>query len=198
MSHGPRPSQFKIKSCERSDEPGKAHALTFSCFRRRPFLSRDGSRRWFVDALDAARRDHHFHVWAYVIMPEHVHVIVYPTEPEYSISDFLSDVKLPVTRKALAHVRRNAPMFLPRMRDRQPNGDVHYRFWQRGGGYDRDLKETQTILNEIDYVHANPVRRGLAATPVDWEWSSARFFIGREDVPLQPDVETIPFGRPRR
>jgi hypothetical protein len=45
------------------------------------------------------------------------------------------------------------------MADIQPNGTVQYRFWQRGGGHDRNLMESTAIWAEIDYIHANPVRR---------------------------------------
>jgi hypothetical protein len=69
------------KACKRYNTPGHAHALTFSCFRRQAFLSKDQSRQWLIEAIDRARQKLHFHVWAYVIMPEHAHLLVWPTEP---------------------------------------------------------------------------------------------------------------------
>jgi putative transposase len=48
------------KLCRRINEPGHAHALTFSCFQRRPFLSKDGSRRWLIAAIEQARAKHAF------------------------------------------------------------------------------------------------------------------------------------------
>ena len=134
------------KRCRRYNEPGHAHALTFSCFRRQPFLARDRSRQWLVDALARGCRQHAMHLWAWVIMPEHAHVLVWPTRREYDISRFLQSMKTSVTRTALAFVRRHAPDFLARMRDAQPNGEVHFRFWQRGGGHDRNVFESVTIF----------------------------------------------------
>src|SRR5947207_8047626 len=64
------------KRCRSYNTPGEAHELTFSCFWRLPLLSKDRSRQWFVEALDDAPRRRDFLVWAYLIMPEHVHVIV--------------------------------------------------------------------------------------------------------------------------
>ena len=58
------------------------------------------------------------------------------------------------------------------MTDLQPNGKRCIRFWQRGGGYDRNLWEPRYIWEMIDYIHANPVRRGLCAVPEQWPWSS--------------------------
>ena len=63
------------KRCRSYNTPGEAHELTFSCFRRLPLLCKDRSRQWFVEALDEAVGGI-FLVWAYLIMPEHVHVIV--------------------------------------------------------------------------------------------------------------------------
>jgi putative transposase len=163
----------KRKTCRRFNEPGHAHSLTFCCFCRRSFLSKDRTRQWLVEAIDRARRLQAFDLWAYVIMPEHVHLLIWPRQAPYSVSEILTSVKRPVSLKALSHVRRSAPAFLSQMEDRQPGGRVHYRFWQRGGGYDRNLTEPNTVWAEIDYFHANPVRRGLCQTATQWPWSSA-------------------------
>jgi REP element-mobilizing transposase RayT len=86
------------KTCKRYNTPGHAHALTFSCFRRQAFLSKDGSRQWMIEAIDRARDKLHFHVWAYVIMPEHAHLLVWPTEKEYDISEILNAIKQSVAK----------------------------------------------------------------------------------------------------
>ena len=161
------------KTCHRFNDVGHAHALTFSCFRRQPFLSKDRSRQWLAAAVNQGCQKSGFDVWAYVIMPEHVHLLVWPSQIEYNISDLLRCIKLSVSKRALSFVRANAPEFLRQMEDRQPNGVVSYRFWQRGGGYDRNLTEPKTIGWQIDYLHNNPVRRGLCVQPEDWYWSSA-------------------------
>jgi putative transposase len=106
-------------------------------------------------------------------MPEHAHLLVWPTELKYDISEILSSLKQSVAKRALIFVRREAPDFLPRMEDRQPGGKTHYRFWQRGGGYDRNVVEPYTVFQQIEYIHNNPVRRGLCERAEDWYWSSA-------------------------
>jgi putative transposase len=180
------------KTCKRYNDPGHAHALTFSCFRRQPFLSKDGSRRWLIEAIDRARLKHRFHVWVYVIMPEHAHLLIWPTEAKYDISQVLNSIKQSVAKRALLHVRREAPSFLSRMEDRQPNGKAHYRFWQRGGGYDRNVIEPNTAHQEIEYFHDNPIRRGLCTKPEDWYWSSAADYFGLRAGPLSIDRESLP------
>ena len=180
------------KQCRRYNDPGHAHALTFSCFHQRPFLSRRRSRQWMIEAISDSRTKHRFALWAYVLMPEHVHLLIWPTQPEYSISRILSSLKQPVAKRALLHVRQFAPSFLHQMEDRQPSGTVHHRFWQRGGGYDRNLTEPNTIWWEIEYIHANPVRRGLCLTPTDWAWSSAAEFATPGTGLLSIDRASIP------
>jgi putative transposase len=180
------------KTCKRYNDAGHAHALAFSCFRRQPFLSKDGSRTWFVEAVERARAKHAFHIWAYVIMPEHVHLLVWPTKASYSISEILNSIKQSVSKRALLYVAHKAPAFLSRMQDRQPNGEVHFRFWQRGGGFDRNVVQPSTAYHEIEYMHNNPVRRGLCRQAVDWFWSSAADYADLRTGPFRIDREPLP------
>jgi putative transposase len=175
------------KTVKSYNTPGEAHELTFSCFQRLPLLGKDRGRQWFLEALDQARVRRQFLLWAYVIMPEHVHVIVWPRGPAYEVRLIRAALKIPVQRKALAFLRRQESPFLEHLRDVQPNGEVHYRFWQRGGGYDRNINEPATLRTMIDYIHCNPVRRGLVAQAVDWPWSSARFYADAGKVLLEMD-----------
>ena len=176
----PNDGRFRVhrKRCRRFNEAGHAHALTFSCFQRQAFLSRDRTRRWVLEAIESAREAHRFHVWAYVLMPEHVHFLIWPQIAEYDIGAILSSLKQPVAKKAVNHVRTYAPAFLDRMADLQPGGRTVYRFWQRGGGYDRNLREPRYIWETIDYFHLNPVRRGLCQRPEEWIWSSGGIMPG--------------------
>jgi putative transposase len=169
------------------NDPGHAHELTFSCFHRLRLFAKDRSRLWFVSAMELARQRYDFAVWAYAIMPEHIHIIVCPRQDKYEIRQVRSALKIPVQRKALSYLREQAPEFLDRLCDRQPNGEIHYRFWQRGGGYDRNVTNTETLLKMVDYIHENPIRRGLVERATDWIWSSARFYEGYSDVPIAMD-----------
>lgn len=182
----------KHKSCRRYNDPGHAHALTFSCFQRQPFLGRDRTREWFIQSLEAARERLHFDVWAYVLMPEHCHLLIWPRGALYSISAILQAIKLPVARRAVSWIKTHCPSKLSLMRDEQPSGEVAHRFWQRGGGFDQNLIEEKLIYATIDYLHLNPVRRGLVEKAADWFWSSAGYYHGQSKVPLIPDTASLP------
>jgi putative transposase len=179
------------KRCRRYDVPGDAHELTFSCYRRLPLLARDRTRGWLVEAIAAARLKARFDLWAYVIMPEHVHLLIRPRGPGVGVSGILWRVKRPVGRRAVEHLRAHAPSFLPRLTVTRGDGTQESRFWQAGGGYDRNIVEATTLLSVIDYIHQNPVRRGLVERAEDWDWSSAGWYAGRRPVPLEMDP-TLP------
>ena len=123
-------------------------------------------------------------------MPEHVHLIVWPGQAAAQVPRFLQGVKEPVGRKAIAFLRATAPAWLVRLRV-QEGRRVRHRFWQPGGGYDRNITSTAVLRAMIDYIHANPVRRGLVAAPEDWEWSSARWYLGMRPVKIELDRAAI-------
>jgi putative transposase len=180
------------KRCRRENAPGHAHALTFTCFRNQPFLSGDRARGWMIEAIRLACGTHEFHLWAYVLIPEHVHLLVRPCRPLYDVSAYLTTLKQSVAKRAVRFVRQHAPGFLGRMTDHQPSGRTAIRFWQRGGGYDRNVYEPSYLWQVIDYIHANPVRRGLCQRPEDWIWSSAADYAGTRRGYLDLDRASLP------
>jgi putative transposase len=169
------------------DLPGHAHELTFCTYQGYKLLSKDRTRVWFIDALQRARRMHEFQIWAYVIMPEHVHLLILPERDDYKIGRILKSVKLSVAKRAVLFLEKTDPVWLERLTVRCPNGDVERHFWQPGGGYDRNIISAKALRSAIHYIHANPVRRGLCAQVDEWNWSSAKWWSGLEDVPLAMD-----------
>jgi putative transposase len=166
--------------------PHYAHSLTFSCYHHRPYFSKDRTCLWFVEALDQARNSLSYGLWAYVIMPEHVHLIVWPTLEKYDISEFLKSIKQSVSRKARLFLKRNNPIAINNMTVKQKDREV-FRFWQAGPGYDLNLYRDDTLMEKIEYIHNNPVRRGLVKSTVEYPWSSARWYAGEKDAPLKMD-----------
>jgi putative transposase len=144
-----------------------------------------------VEAIGEARVRERFDLWAYVIMPEHVHVLIRPQEPEYAVSRVLWRIKRPVGRRAVEFLRVHAPTYLDKLTETRGDGTHASRFWQAGGGYDRNVVEPSTVRKVIDYIHLNPVRRGLVERPEDWAWSSARWYAGLSPVSLDMDP-TLP------
>jgi len=157
-----RPRRYNI--------PAHAHALTFSCYRRNPLLDSEPARELTAAAIERAREKHRFHLWAYVLMPEHVHILILPLDQHYSISDILKSIKQSVSRRMIGNLKkRNADAL---MHVETGLARPKHRFWQDGGGYDRNCWSEGEIMRQIEYIYNNPVRRGLADKPDDWYWSS--------------------------
>src|SRR5262245_14662680 len=98
------------------NEPGHAHELTCSCFRQYKFLNADRACYWLIDAIEGARVALDFDLWAYVFMPEHIHLILCPQGREYKMDDIMKSIKQSVGTRAKWFLARHAPEWLPRIR----------------------------------------------------------------------------------
>jgi putative transposase len=164
--------------------------LTFSCYRRLPLLSRERTCEWFRLALEEARAKFGFELWAYVFMPDHVHLLVNPGDAAQQMSRFLQAIKEPVARQAIAYLKVHSPQWLTRLTV-QEGQRVRHRFWQPGGGYDRNITSSEALRAMVEYIHANPVRRGLVARAEDWQWSSAGWYAGIRPVRIEMDQQVL-------
>jgi len=145
---------------------------------------------YLAKAIIRARQKQEFDLWAYGFMPEHVHLLIWPRNEIYSVSEILLSIKQSVSRKELLYLRKNVSQNLKLMVTGQKH--TRYRFWQDGGGYDRNFTSRKTLLSSIDYIHNNPVRRGLVSNPEDWQWSSVREWCGSGTSVIPLDLESFP------
>ena len=109
-------------------------------------------------------------------MANHVHLLICPKHEDYSISGILQSVKQPVARRAIEYVRTHRPFGLRLLATGQKARP--YRFWQKGGGYDRNITSVATLVAAVRYIHGNPVRKGLVETADPWHYSSAADWEG--------------------
>jgi putative transposase len=130
------------------------HFLTFSCYHRQPKLATARACGVFERSLEQTRRAYAFYVAGYVVMPEHVHLLL--AEPAAApLSKAIQALKQSVSR-SLA------------LRAPEP-------FWQ-ARYYDFNVWSNDKRMEKLRYIHHNPVRRGLVRRPEDWEWSSFRLY----------------------
>ena len=135
----------------RYHQTGDLHFVTFSCYRRLAYLGSASARELFERSLEAIRIRYQFFVTGYVVMPEHVHLLI--SEPfRGTLARALQALKLSVAVQS-----RERP------------------FWQRRY-YDFNVHSEQKRVEKLRYIHRNPVVRGLAARPEDWKWSSFRHY----------------------
>ena len=148
--------------------------VTFSCYQRLPLFNNDAIKNHFVKHLMTKQDEMRFKLHAWVIMPEHLHLILTPNLPKQTVSTVLEKLKGPFAKQVIGRWRElNAPI-LSRIMD--AHNKPH--FWLAGGGYDRNIRDEEELVEKIAYIHDNPRRRRLVDNALNWRWSSARFFTG--------------------
>ena len=182
--------QFITKKCKKYNISGHAHELTFSCYKNRPFLSSRRTCQWLTESIEKARKKHNFSLWAYVFMPDHVHLLINPTHEEYRISNILKDIKTDTGRKAAVYLKENNPSGLSQLSTGRKYRK--YRFWQKGGGYDRNITKESTLIDSVRYIHNNPVRKDLVDDPGKWCYSGYNCWMNGSDEPMRVDKDTWP------
>jgi putative transposase len=175
-------------------DPGHIHELTFSCYHRWPLLTNDIWRGMLAESMDRAMEGHRYRLTAFVFMPEHIHVMVYPLPEADTIDALLKAVKRPFSYRVKQLLVQSQSRLLERLTIRQRPGVTTFRYWQEGPGYDRNITRPGTAVAAIDYLHHNPVRRGLVDRAVDWKWSSARYCLvdPPQQYPGLPTVHSLP------
>jgi putative transposase len=164
---------------------GHLHFITFSCYRRLPLLKTVRARDIFVKELGKVRDEMGFHLLGYVVMPEHVHLLM-SEPPQGTPSEVLQKLKLRVARKLR---KRRAPVSVGQMRlPFAETGGPQRAFWQ-ARFYDFNVYSKGKKREKLNYMHANPVIRGLVKHPRDWPWSSWGFYQGRAAGMVAINVE---------
>ena len=152
---------------KRFHDSGQSHFLTFSCYRRRPNFAAPEIYSLFVQSLEFMRQRFEMRIYGYVVMPEHVHLLVSEPDQE-TLADAMHFLKLSFTKR------------------------LHYTgsFWQKRY-YDRNVRDAAEFDEKLEYIHRNPVKRGLIQEPTDWKWSSFRHYALREVGVVEIESEWI-------
>ena len=145
---------------KRYQQVRQLHFITFCCHHRAPYFTTPEARNLFVSSLERARCWYGFYVVGYVVMPEHVHLLI--SEPERSnLAVAVQMMKQIVSRKA-----------------KRPSAQDP--FWQLRY-YDFNVWSERKRVEKLRYIHNNPVKRGLVVSPEEWEWSSSRHYASGEE-----------------
>jgi putative transposase len=142
----------------RYQETGGLHFLTFSCARRRPVLGSAEARDLFLGILERTASVYEMEVHGYVVMPEHVHLLV--GEPEKAPLS----LAIQILKQRFSKTRTEEYVWEPRY-------------------YDFNVRTPEKRIEKLRYIHRNPVVRGLVAEPEGWQWSS---FRGYRDFEVGP------------
>ncbi|MGH7132306.1 MAG: REP-associated tyrosine transposase [Phycisphaerales bacterium] len=163
------------KMMKRWERPADSRFLTFSCYQRLPLFRNARICDRFIERLNDARYRLGFQLYAYVVMPEHVHLLLSVDREGPRVPAILKDLKGGFSLEVLSARRKLKAPVLSRI---TPPGQ-RPRFWQHGGGFDRNITTSEKFWEKLRYIHNNPVARGLVTEPAAWRWSSASLVHGR-------------------
>jgi len=154
----------------RYQQTGEIHFLTLSCYRRRPYLSTAAAMELIEDALERVRCRYLFVIAGYVLMPDHVHLLV--SEPKRSILNrAIQALKLSVSVQSA----------------QRPFWEARY--------YDFNVHNEEKRVEKLRYMHRNPVKRGLVERPEDWPWSSFRHYASGLEGTVEIESHWTAFRR---
>ena len=151
---------------ERRHNLGHLHFITFSCHHRLPYLETPKNKELLEQVIERTRRFHDFLLYAYVLMPEHIHLLL--SEPKnHSLSSTIRVIKGESSK--LLRGKRNL-------------------FWQPRY-YDFNVFTTRKFKEKIQYIHRNPVTRGLVSRPEDYRWSSFNHYATGKSGQIEIESE---------
>jgi putative transposase len=155
------------------DSKLQAQFVTFSCYRRRRLLDHPRMRDDFTAITAEKLREHRGVCCGFVVMPNHVHAILWFDTPN-SLSPFMKSWKQTTSLRLKRVLRGVAPNYAAEI-------SLTETFWQ-AKYYPFNVLTARKAREKLDYMHLNPVRAGLVARPCDWPWSSAAYYESGADV----------------
>jgi len=166
------------------------HFITCSCYRRLPFLGTARPRDLFIDCLEQVRNRYQFAVCGYVVMPEHIHLLI--AEPQHgNISTVMQVSKQRVARKLLSQ-RRGSAANGEQQELFRVSAEISPEHFRQTRFYDFNVWTEKKRNEKLRYMHRNPVKRGLVRSPEEWRWSSFRHYALGERGMVLVNAEFAP------
>jgi putative transposase len=157
---------------KRYQQAESLHFITFSCYHRLPYLDTPNSKSTVEALLEQIRARHQARIYAYVLMPEHVHLFI-NEPPSILLGQFLKSFKQSVSRQLKG---------------------AREQFWQ-DRYHDKNIRGEEAFSEVVHYIHQNPVKRGLVTAPEQYRWTSYHHLA--TGVPGPVEIESAHTARLR-
>ena len=170
------------------------YLLTSVAKDRLPVFRTDAIKDVACKALDEARKSGKFDLYAYVIMPDHLHVI---TDSARSSEDTLRFINGIIGHRVIGHLKdQGYESSLRKLRQETKRKNYRHSLWDHHPNV-RLLLSEGMLMERVNYLHQNPVRAGLVEHAEDYRYSSVRYWNGKplEDEPLLVDIDRIKWRR---
>ncbi len=161
-------------------ENAAPHFLTCTILEWIPIFTRPDTAQIILDALVWRQQNKGVKVYAYVILENHMHCILQASDLEEQLHDF----KAYTAKQILLCLKENDAKRVLRLLEffkKQHKTDSRYQVWEEGS-HPQLLQNDEMLLQKMEYIHNNPVKRGYVDEPVHWRYSSARNYHGQEGL----------------
>ena len=169
------------------DNNSYVHFVTTGTYENLSYFRDTECCRVFLEELEFYRDKYNFTLLGYVIMPDHIHLLLWWDKTEksdLSISKLMQGIKGTTARRIinlttsarLKHPLQPGPATVPK-NSKSHKRNSKYRFW-RPGFYDFNIYTEEKLAEKLNYIHHNPVKAGLVSAPGDYRWSSYKLYFG--------------------
>ena len=169
--------------------------LTSVTHHRLPVFRTEKFKQLLAKTFDEARTSAGILIFAYVIMPDHFHII---TDGSRKIAETLRYLNGISARRIIDHLKESGPeSSLRKLQLAEKAGGYKYSLWEHHS--DKFLITSESMMmQKVGYIHKNPVADGSAEAAEEYRFSSARYWMGKpllEDEPLEMDVKKIEWNK---
>jgi putative transposase len=158
----PLGAEVTVTIPHRGDTSKSTYFITASTYQKKQILQSQRMAELFLETLFGYRDNQKFLVHEYVVMPDHFHVLITPVQDTLERCVQLMKGGFSFKAKKQLHVSSE--------------------IWQTSF-YDRRVRDWDEYLGLREYIHQNPVKRGLVDAAEEWDFSSALPFRRLDDVP---------------
>ena len=174
-----------MRSRYRVGAPHQAHFVTSTVVEWLPVFTTSACCDLLADAFRHAQQNNALQIYAWVILDNHFHAIF--AAPE--LSRILASIKSYTAKQLLAQIQREGRLWLLNQLEHhraKHKADSRYQLWQEGF-HPQELSTDEAMLQKLDYLHHNPVARGLVTVPEHWRYSSAHEWLAGSRPVLRCD-----------
>lgn len=165
---------------------GHVYFITSVVYNRLPLFTRSTYVTRLIDSLNFYRYQLPFRLLGFVIMPDHVHLLIWP-EGTASVSDFMRDFKRFTARRLIIQATvESSPWAVAFQHAGQATGRSDRKVWQ-DGYWDQNVYSSTFMHQKLHYIHRNPVRAGLVEAPGDYPYSSFRNYMLDDESLIEID-----------
>jgi putative transposase len=168
--------------------------ITVTAKDRLPVFQTDAIKVVTCRAIDEARKPGDFLLFAYVLMPDLLHLV---TDQPKTSAEVLRCLKGVTARRVIDYLKeKNYEISLKKLQHDNWKREHRYSLWQQEKNVFSIFSE-RMFMQKVNYIQLSPVRAGLVERAIDYRWSSARIWQGRglEDEPLRMDIDRIQWRR---